>query len=257
MESFVVISAAKELFVITVILCIWVDAVRAEDADEFLKLPLAKSAPAELRPLLERGRVVMKFVPADELRADEWGRCDFHLTFERKFTFDTKSLMKGSKRFGRVKVTSIDCDIKVTHLIRLRNRFAPPRTWEAPVTWHEFDHVTISTDPRPVLLLQYLAEHLPPIERPITRPDAERLPKLAEQWINEELQRRLDAVTELIRQNNRQLDTLSSHGTETLTDRKAFFANLYTKSHLAEEKFPFLNEALPVFEQDDYKPIER
>lgn len=217
---------------------------------------LVKSAPRALQGLIERGKVTIKFVPADELPAEEWGRCDFSLGFRRDFEFDAQSKLKGGKRIATVKVTSLKHDIRIVHQIRLREAFAPPRTWESSVTWHEFDHVAIGCDPRPVLLLAYLAEHLPAIERPIIRRDEAMLPTLATQWINEELTRRESAVTELIRQNNRLLDSTSSHGTESLNDRRGFFAKLYSKEHLAELKFPFLDEAVGVFNQAEYRRAE-
>ncbi len=234
-----------------------VSAADERTAKEFRESPLAQSAPRELQQLMERGHVTLKFVPADELPAEEWGRCDFQLGFHRKFQFDVQSVMKGGKRFGRVKVTSIQCDIQVTHLVRLRETFAPPRTWDNTLTWHEFDHVAIGCDPRAVLLLKYLAEHLPVIERPIVRRDEEMLSDLAEKWINEELDRRESAVTELIRQNNRRLDQHSGHGTQAIPDRKAFFEQLYTKAHLAEQKFPYTDAALRLFERPEYVPADR
>lgn len=225
-------------------------------AKEFLQSPLAKSAPRELVGLIERGKVTMKFVRADELPAEEWGRCDFSLGFRRDFQFDAQSKLKGGKRIATVKITSMKHDIRITHQIRLREAFAPPRTWESSVTWHEFDHVAIGCDPRPILLLAYLAEHLPTIERPIVRREEAMLSMLAPQWINDELTRRETAVTELIRQNNRLLDTTSSHGTEKMRERREFFAKLYTKEHLAELQFPFLDEALGVFNQEAYRRAE-
>lgn len=225
-------------------------------AKEFLQTPLAKSAPRELKGLIESGKVTIKFVPATELPAEEWGRCDFSLGFRRDFQFDAEAKQKGGKRLAIVKVTSMKSDIRVVHRIRLREAFAPPLTWESPVTWHEFDHVAIGCDPRPALLLTYLADHLPTIERPIIRREEAMLSTLAGEWINEELTRRETAVTELIRQNNRLLDVTSGHGTEKIRDRREFFAKLYTKEHLAELKFPFLDEALGVFHQEAYRRAE-
>jgi hypothetical protein len=234
-------------------------AIAAEEltAKEFLASPLAKSAPPVLRELIERGNVTLKFVTAEELPPEEWGRCDFHLSFCREFRFDSRSIMKRGKRLGRVEVTSMKCDIQVTHHVRLRDTFLPPKTWDNTLTRHEFDHVAIGCDPRPVLLLKYLAEHLPVIERPILRRDEATLSTLAGQWINEELDRRESAVTELIRQCNRRLDQQSDHGMESLADRTAFFAHLYTKGHLADEKFPFLDAAMRVFEKPEFVPAGR
>lgn len=147
---------------------------------------LAKSAPWCLQGLIECGKVTIKFVLAHELPAEEWGRCDFSLGFRRDFEFDAQSKLKGGKRIATVKVTSLKHDIRIVHQIRLREAFAPPRTWESSVTWHEFDHVAIGCDPRPVLLLAYLAEHLPTIETRLFGVMNSLLPTLATQWINEE-----------------------------------------------------------------------
>lgn len=225
-------------------------------AKETRQAELAKTAPTPLRGLMERGNVTIKFVPAADLPAEEWGRCEFTLSSHRNFEFDAKTKLKGGERIATVKVTSMKHEVRIVHEIRLREAFAPPRTWDSAVTWHEFDHVAIGCDPRPVLLLAYLVEHLPVIERPLIRRDEAMLPTLAAEWINDELAKREKAVTELIRQNNRLLDLTSRHGIDVIQDRRGFFAKLYSKEHLAEMKFPYLDEALGVFEQDAYRRAE-
>ncbi len=247
---------ALSFFALFSFLCGALVAADGPPQKEMRQADLLKTAPRPLQGLIERGKVTIKFVPAEELPAEEWGRCDFSLGFRRDFEFDAQSKIKGGKRLAVVKIMSMKHDIRIVHQIRLREAFAPPRTWESPVTWHEFDHVAIGCDPRPVLLLAYLAEHLPTIERPIIRRDEATLSTLAIQWINEELAKREKAVTELIRQNNRLLDSTSSHGTESLGDRRGFFAKLYSKEHLSELQFPFLDEALGVFNQEEYRRAE-
>jgi hypothetical protein len=41
-----------------------------------------------------------------------------------------------------------------------------------------------------------------------------------------------------------------------MRERREFFAKLYTKEHLAELQFPFLDEALGVFNQEAYRRAE-
>lgn len=245
---------------IAALLCLAVAGARGSWAlfaqEDQAQSELSQSTPRELRDLMRLGQVTMQFVPAEELPAEEWGRCDFKLSFQREFEFEADSKLRAGQRIAIVKVTSIKCDIQVVHQIRLRQELAPPRTWRSAVTWHEFDHVAIGSDPRPALILAFLAEHLPTIERPILRREEAELTSLAVPWINEDLTKREQALIELIRQNNRLLDATSHHGVDALPDRRAFFAKLYTKEHLAELKFPFLGEALKVFEEKAYRDAE-
>jgi len=183
------------------------------------------------------------------------GWADFHVQIRTSFKYDvTKSRARGRWNV-KVAVNKLEPKIELTHLIRLPSTFKSPDVWSSRVMRHEFDHIAVSLDPRAMLLLRHLLEHLPVIERtlePKETPSNAVLNKL----IDEEVVKRRQAVVKLMRQNNQRLDKIGAHGAQAIPHRAAFFASLYTKENLAELKFPFFEQTLDLLETAEYQQAE-
>lgn len=210
------------------------------------------AAPSELRRLIADGKVEVVYDSEPEFEKAGRGWADFHISVQREFRYNAQEFRKGGRRRVKVTITAMKADLELTHLVRLPAAFQSPNVWQGQVLRHEFDHVAVSLDPRALLLLRHLLEHLPPIERTLEPQELltqERLNRI----VNEEIERRHSAVVELIRQNNRLLDKLSAHGTRPVPDRAAFFQQLYSKEHLAEQKFPFVDQVLDLLASEPYQ----
>lgn len=212
--------------------------------------------PLELQRLIDDGRVDVVYDSEPEFVKASRGWADFHVQLQYSFQYDLK---KKSRKNGRwhvsLSVTKLDWMLDLTHLIRLPATFKSSDVWNSRLLRHEFDHVAVSLDPRAKLLLRHLLRHFPDIERtlePTESPTNETFNKL----IESEIVKRRDAVIELMRQNNRLLDKVGSHGTQAVPDRAQFFAKLYTKENLAEQKFPFVTEVLDLLETSEYQQAE-
>ncbi len=216
---------------------------------------LPPEAPPEMAALVQAGQVTIEYVSDPEFVEKDNGNCAFQLEFARTFKYRFETTRRNRQPVLKVTLTSIDPTITVTHAIRMPVQYARPKPWENRLLRHEFDHVAVSSDPRPKLLLKYLVRRLPPFEHAL-QPGETADATLCEKLINLELDRREDAVTEVIRQNNRLLDDLSRHGEIGVPERVEFFAKLYTKEHLASLEFPFVEEALKVFETQAYSAAE-
>ncbi len=212
-------------------------------------------APTELKRLIADGKVKVVYDSDPEFVKAARGWADFHVRLEHTFKYGLVKSRKNDRWQVRLTVAKLEQKIELTHLIRLPASFKSPDVWQGSILRHEFDHVAVSLDPRAMLLLHHLLKHLPVIERtlePQEEPSNERL----KQIITEEIDRRHKAVIELMRQNNVLLDKVGNHGARSVPDRAAFFAKLYTKEHLAEQKFPFVDQVLKLLETKEYQNAE-
>ena len=211
--------------------------------------------PPELQRLIDRGKVEVVYDSDPEFVRASRGWADFHVQIKSTFKYDlTKSRMNGR---WNVKLDNIKLKptIELTHLIRLPSTFKSPDVWSSRTLRHEFDHIAVSLDPRAMLLLRHLLAHLPDIERtlePKEMPTNDVLNRL----VDEEVVKRRQAVVEVMKQNNQQLDKIGAHGAELVPNRATFFTQLYTKENLAETKFPFVEQVLDLLETAEYQRAE-
>lgn len=217
---------------------------------------LPPDPPPQMEALVTAGQVTIEYVTDPEFVEQDRGNCAFQLEFARTFKYHFQTIRRSRKSLVKITMTSIDPTVTVSHAIRMPAPYARPKPWENRLLRHEFDHVAVGCDPRAKLLLKHLVRQLPPIEHPLQVGETADA-VLCEKLINLELDRREDAVTEVIRQSNRLLDELSRHGEINIPERAEFFAELYTKEHLASLEFPFVAEALKVFETNAYIAAER
>lgn len=211
--------------------------------------------PQELQRLIDRGKVEVVYDSEPEFVRASRGWADFHVQMKTTFKYDLKKSRKNGRWNVKITVTKLEPTIELTHLIRLPSTFQSPDVWISRTLRHEFDHVAVSLDPRAMLLLRHLVEHLPVIERtlePREMPTNDVLNRL----VDEEVVRRRRSVVELMRQNNQQLDKIGAHGACVIPNRAEFFAQLYTKNNLAETKFPFIEQVLDLLESAEYQRAE-
>lgn len=210
-----------------------------------------ESAPQELKRLIAHGKVKVVYDSDPEFVMAGRGWADFLVRLDHSFKYDLEKSRKNGRWKVQVAITKMEAKIELTHLIRMPASFKSPDIWQSQILRHEFDHVAVSLDPRAMLLLRHLVEHLTNIERTL-EPGESPSNGLIARLVNEEIDRRRQAVIELMRQNNRLLDKLGAHGLQPIPNRAAFFAKLYTKEHLAEQKFPFVEEVLDLLETPEF-----
>ena len=210
-----------------------------------------EAAPEELKRLITDGNVTVVYDADPEFVELRRGWADFQVRLTQSFKYN---LIKTRQRdHWRIKlvVTKLEPKIELTHLIRIPASFKSAKIWQSTLLRHEFDHVAVSLDPRAMLLLRHLLAHLPVIERTL-KPGEEPTDERLSHFINEEVELRQQAVVDLMRQNNKLLDKVGSHGTLPVPDRAAFFAKLYSKENLAEQKFRYIDQVLKLLETKDY-----
>lgn len=212
-------------------------------------------APQELKRLIADGKVKVVYDSDPEFVKAGRGWADFNVLLDHSYKYNLTKSKKNGRWQVKLVVHKFEPKIELTHLIRLPVSFKSPKVWQSKILRHEFDHVAVSLDPRAMLLLRYLLAHLPVIERTL-EPDEELSNERLSQFINEEIDHRRRAVIELMRQNNLLLDKVGNHGVQPVPDRVAFFAKLYTKEHLAEQKFPFAGQVLGLLSTAQFENAE-
>ena len=210
------------------------------------------SAPEDLKRLIEDGKITVVYDSDPEFVKAGRGWADFHIQLKHSFRYSLTKTQRRGRWHLTITVTKLEPQIELTNIIRLPVQYKSPRVWESHVLRHEFDHVATSLDPRPLLLFKHLLLHLPPIEmtlEPKEQPSEEAINKR----ITDAIEQRHTAIRDLIRQNNIMLDKVSEHGRIPVPSRAEFFAKLYTKENLAEQKFPFIDEVLGLLETPEYQ----
>ncbi|MFM9961672.1 MAG: hypothetical protein ACKV2Q_10650 [Planctomycetaceae bacterium] len=212
-------------------------------------------APPELLRLIEDGKVQVVYDSEPEFVRADRGWADFHIQLKYSFNYDLTKTRKNGRWQVKLTVTELVPQIELTHLIRLPSSYKSPDVWKLRTLRHEFDHVAVSLDPRAMLLLKHLVEHLPVIERTL-EPKETPSQAVLNRLLDEEVVKRREAVVELLQQSNRLLDKVGAHGAQAVPDRAAFFAKLYTKEHLAEQKFRYVEQVLKLLDSEEYHQAE-
>jgi hypothetical protein len=182
------------------------------------------------------------------------GLTSFVLSYNRvKWSYDYRFEERSGERWLVVNVTiKPEFNVEVKHEMRLPRPSSENDRGFNSVRRHEFDHVAISADERPRLLLRHLFEHIGKIEKQID-PSTKVTAQLIDTQIEEQLKVRHKAIVEVIKANYVLLDKASAHGTMPLPDRAAFFKALYEKKRLAELKFEYLDEVSDLLKSLKYR----
>jgi hypothetical protein len=231
---------------------------RADDLEAQINLELAfrdsilnRPAPQHYQALIRDGETTITFV--QDLPANV-GKTEFvlNLDWSYEFRYDVETAD------GVTQVSVTPMNIKLTprlrHLIRMPVAFYHAEVWKTPLLGHEFDHVAVSLDPRARALLVHLCSNLPVYrfsQEGEDKPSNEQM----REGIDRELQRRQEAILNLLRANYIALDKASTNGREAMPGRSDFFESLYTRENLEAAAFPFLEEVASILESDSYKRL--
>ncbi|MDA1053555.1 MAG: hypothetical protein O3C40_24165 [Planctomycetota bacterium] len=242
----------------TAVLLLGDPALRADDFDSLINLELAfrdtildQPAPRHYQSLIRDGETTITFVRDLPGRV---GKTDFLLNLD--WSYDYRYATQTTDGITEVSVTprNIKLTPRLRHVIRMPVAFYHAEVWESQLLGHEFDHVSVSLDPRPRALLLHLCSDLPTYRFSMEGTEKPSDARMRE-GINREIQRRQSAILDLLRANYVALDKVSQHGRTAMEDRSDFFESLYTRPTLEASGFPFLKEVRSVLESDEYRQL--
>lgn len=212
-------------------------------------------APKVLKTLIRDGAITVVFSSDPEFVKENTGKAHFYLKLTQKYGYGFSKSKKSDVWQVKVTPKNVEPTVKLEHVVRLPVKYRADTVWNGRLIRHEFDHVAISLDPRPVMLLEHLCRTLPPLERTLAAGE-EPSDAVYKRIINEEIDRRRDAVNDLIQANYVLLDQVGKHGTIPIPKRAEFFGKLFTKENLAEQKFPYVMEVLQILDSPVYQRAE-
>ncbi len=193
--------------------------------------------PQRFKQLYRQGNVTIEFYDAVTDPMEFQGHAAFDFTARCKFTYEYRFVVRRGKRYVRIqpKIQSIAIDMR--HTVKIPKSHNTPELWDGKLMLHEMDHVAISTDPRIEMLLDHLFRSIEIVEKPVQRRGEVEASVLIEK-VQAEQNARRDALLDLIKKCNVELDKITNHGNTPLEDRDAFFKNLYSKGGLDSHGFP-------------------
>jgi hypothetical protein len=206
--------------------------------------PWIQSAPPAILRLIDKGRVRLS-VDDDRLRAaNKQALTYFRFDVDYRYRFDIREILAvsgdPSRRRGTVVARLRLQEVGLEHTVVLPSRFQPSQPWEAPLIQHEFDHVSISTDPRFLKIAKEV--FLQPIRFPAEWSKAQGPDKdIIDQRIKEEVSARITELERIVQSNYDALDRISKDGQANLPDRSRFFLSLFSGQQLEEVAFKYLD----------------
>lgn len=231
---------------------------QADDIDSLINLDrafrdeiLGQSAPQAYQGLIRDGETTITFV--DDF-GDTVGKTDFFLLFEWAYDYRYTTKAEGDSQLVEVTAMNVRLKSRVRHVIRLPNAHFHAEVWRSRLLGHEFDHVAVSLDPRPRIILLELCRKLPKYRFSIKASEKPAETQMRN-GIDREIQRRQDSVLDLIRANYVLLDKETTHGRVSMKDRNAFFNALYTRDNLTASRFAFTNEVGEFLSSEAYNHL--
>jgi len=217
---------------------------------------VGQTAIAEIPPyykqLIAQANVEFEFYNSGAERNRYPGEASFLLYVDHRYRFRYDTMEHHGRLHVKIRPGMQKVDCRISHKIRLPNQFDSDYRWGHWLVAHEFDHVAVSSDPRPAKLVEHLLRNLRLIHRtvdPTETVDAQFVDRI----VNEEIVKRREAVQRLIQSNYDLLDEVTRHGLRPIPDREAFFRSLYTKPNLQQMQFPYLAEVSGLLTERAYR----
>jgi len=138
-------------------------------------------------------------------------------------------------------------EIGWTHEVILMKSFQPTEPWKSRLLQHEFDHVSISTDPRLRILakeclgarIQFELPSEPPAQETKESQPAEPLATRINHQIQILMQQRAKEIERITQALNDRFDRESKDGIQYLSARETFFADFFSPETIRKLDFQF------------------
>jgi hypothetical protein len=206
--------------------------------------PWIASAPPAFTRLIDRGQVQLVVDDARLKAAKKRGLTLFRIRSNYRYQYELKGVQRvsndPSRLQGDVVVQLNVARLDLEHTVIVGNAFQPPKPWEDLLIQHEFDHVSISTDPR----FRKIAKEV--LEQPF-RFSADWLKaqglgrEKVDEKVKEEVSTRIAELERVVQANYDALDRESQDGQANLRERFVFFQKLYSEPWLRTCEFSYLD----------------
>ncbi|MFN7734296.1 MAG: hypothetical protein ACK5OB_20550 [Pirellula sp.] len=220
--------------------------------------PWLETAPEGLSQLAKLGRVRIGIDDERLRRARKQALTFFRIHAETKYQYkvgdprldeEDKDRMKARVR-AKVRIP----EMHLSHDLYFMSWMQPREPWSDPLVLHEFDHVSISTDPRlRQIILRVLTA---PLECWARWPRGERATNESiQEAVNAAMNDRIVELERLVQTQYDALDRQSRDGRETIPDREPFFLQLYGLDSMRNCGFTFIDEMKGMIQEKPSKEV--
>jgi hypothetical protein len=206
--------------------------------------PWLASAPDGLKQLSQMGRVQIGIDDDRLRRTRKHAMTLFRIRADFRYQYTQSSPSIDPEDESQLQCM-VDAKIRVPevvleHDIVFRSGFEPHTPWSDPLVLHEFDHVSISTDPRLRKLLKKVLNER--IRCTVRWPRSEALTHArVHEAINVEMNAQIKELERLVQTQYDALDRVSRDGRVGIENREPFFLSLYTLEAMRECGFLYLD----------------
>jgi len=203
------------------------------------------SAPPGIQRLIELGQVSLEIDDQELAARKKLGLTKFRFDYEYRYRFNHTEIPPKSKNDPAsvaVSATIQLSEVKLSHRILVGSNFLPEQPWKSQLMLHEFDHVSISTDPRLRTLLRLVLGAPIKFQLPSRTPEgqaAEAISKRIDDQISLVMRERVREIERVTQALNDRFDRESNNGAQTIAQREVFFADFYKPQTLVEQEFKY------------------
>ncbi|MFM9061669.1 MAG: hypothetical protein ACKOOI_01340 [Pirellula sp.] len=201
-----------------------------------------ESAPPGIKRLIEIGEVSFETDDRQLAAHKKQGLAKF--TFDYQYRYRLIATSHGVHEDTQEPVLNVSAKIQLTnlklaHRVFILSTFDQKDPWKSRLLQHEFDHVSISTDPRLNTLLKICLGAPLKIQIPLETEESETRPlstRIDEQ-IHRTMQQRVKEIERITQALNDQFDKESSDGVRNISERERFFSEFFTVETLKRLEF--------------------
>lgn len=208
------------------------------------------SAPPGIQRLIDLGQVTLGIDDQELETRKKQGLTKFRFDYRYRYRFNHQEIparSSGDPTELAIAATILLSEVKLTHKVLVGSKFKPEQPWKSRLLQHEFDHVSISTDPRlRILLRQVLGAPMkfqlaqnPPDTEASGVPSAAPLEKRVDQQISQFMTQRVQEIERITQALNDRFDRESNNGAGRISQREEFFSSYYTAETLIELNFKY------------------
>jgi hypothetical protein len=204
--------------------------------------PWIAHAPGEFVRLIDKGNVKIQVDDALIRKTGKSALTIFRFAVDFDYKFRVESMESGA-RTGSWKFRIVswmdEPKIRQEHTIFIPSSFQPLEPWRSQLLRHEFDHISISTDPRLAKIFQRVLQRRKNWIAVFEQKDAPNESQLRER-VQEDIAQTVKNFESMIQLQYDFLDKISSEGMATIDSRSEFFQDLYTVAGLERCRFEYL-----------------
>jgi hypothetical protein len=206
-----------------------------------------ESAPPGIQRLIDAGQVRFETNDQELAAHKKQGLTKFNFHYDYRYR-----LIKVNRIPSNPSVLAVTANIQLAeigwrHQVVLMKSYQPAEPWKSRLLQHEFDHVSISTDPRLKILakeclgarIEFELPSIPTTENSTENQPPAPLTTRIERQIQTLMDQRAKEIERITQLLNDRFDRESKDGIQTIGAREAFFADFFSPDTLRKLDFQF------------------